>query len=472
VTNCKFNAINYEDDYENIDGKTVLKKQPAPQIQPAMNHQKRYERNFSPPRSSNSSGYGTGSSSRSFTAANDQRFVPDMGTLTSSSSGHSSNDERWYDIVEQPQQQTDPKNGQVESNAHHQKLGTANSLPLTQNHSFTIHEGRPLLRPMSDYVSPESLMKNLHINEDKNNKNNNNNNRPEPIYSVSMKNMNHQQTSLDKNDLNRINTTAEITQLKRSATTNNIQTTKKAPTATVAPTSSSSSSRNNSPRPIAEAKLRPGVTSRTANSNHRASVHYSSTLQEDLLKLINPDYLMGSSDDNFHLGGITNAMKPKHSPNSHSLGNISTNFQTSPLKAAIISDDLVLAKKKSRSREGINLGNGLTNGGNLKFHKSNGTSPDEEIIITTAKTATVISSSSSSPASELIQNSKLLHISEEKLKMSPRKQTNGNMSGGMIKNKFLADMKESDWDTLMDTATRAMIQVRFHYISFLNLTHF
>lgn len=434
-----------------------------------MSHQKRYERNFSPPRSSNSSGYGTGSSSRSFTAANDQRFVPDMGTLTSSSSGHSSNDERWYDVVEQPQQQTDPKNGQLESNAHHQKLGPASSLPLTQNHALTIHEGRPMPRqanieylanrqpkPMSDYVSPETLMKNLHINEDKNN------NRPEPIYSVSMKNVNMK--SLDEDDLNRMNKTAEITQLKRSATTNNLQTTKKAPTATVAPTSSSSSSRNNSPRPLAEAKLRPGVTNRSTNPNHRASVHYSSTLQEDLLKLINPDYLMGSSDDNFHQGGITNAMKQKHSPNSHSLGNLSSNFQTSPLKAAIISDDLVLAKKKSRSREGINLGNGTSNGGNLKLHKLNGASPDEEIIITTARPATVISSSSSSPASELMQNSKLLHISEEKMKMSPRKQINGN--GGMIKNKFplLAEMKESDWNTLMDTATRAMIQVRIEGI--------
>lgn len=472
VTSCKFNAINYEDDYENVDGKKVVKK-PAPQIQPAMNHQKRYERNFSPPRSSNSSGYGTGSSSRSFTAAPDQRFVPDMGTLTSSSSGHSSNDERWYDVVEQ--QQAESKNLQAETHAHHPKLGPVSSLPLTQNLPLTIHEGRPLPRqanieylanrqpkPMSDYVSPETLMKNLHINEgDKNN------NRPEPIYSVSMKNMNmHHQASLDEDDMNRNNKTAEIMQLKRSATTNNLQSPKKAPTATVAPTSSSSSSRNNSPRPQTEAKLRAGVT-RSVNPNHRASVHYSSTLQEDLLKLINPDYLMGSSDDNFHQGGLTNhsiLKQQKNSPNSHSLGNLSSNFQGSPLKAAIISDDLMLAKKKSRSREGINLGNGVTNGGNLKLHKSNGASPDEEIIMTTARPATVISSTSSSPANELMQNSKLLHINEEKMKMSPRKQLNGNMSGGMIMAKkqfpILADMKESDWNNLVDTATRAMLQVR------------
>lgn len=480
VASCKFNAINYEDDYENVDGKKVVKK-PGGQIQPTMNHQKRYERNFSPPRSSNSSGYGTGSSSRSFTAAADQRFVPDMGTLTSSSSGHSSNDERWYDIVEQ--QQAESKNGQTEQPMHHPKLGPVSSLPLSQNLPLTIHEGRPLPRqanieylanrqpkPMSDYVSPETLMKSLHINEDPSKLNGDkNNNRSEPIYSVSLKNMNMtHQASLDEDDLNRMNKMNEVMHLKRSATTNNIQSTKKAPTATVAPTtSSSSSSRNNSPRPMAEAKLRPGVTNRATNPSHRSSVHYSSTLQEDLLKLINPDDLMGSKDDNFHQGGLTNAMMKhqKNSPNSHSLGNLSSNFQMSPLKAAIISDDLLLARKKSRSREGINLGNGSVNG-HLKLHKSNGASPDEDVIITTARPATVISSSSSSPANELLQNSKLLHINEEKMKLSPRKQLNGgmSMSGGMIKNKFpiLAEMKDMDWSNLVDTATRAMLQVRFN----------
>ena len=482
VSSCKFNAINYEDDYENVDGKKIVKK-PAPQIQPTMSHQKRYERNFSPPRSSNSSGYGTGSSSRSFTATNnDQRFVPDMGTLTSSSSGHSSNDERWYDIVEQNQGES--KNGTSEQQLHHHpKLSQVSSLPLTQNHSLSPHEGRPLprqaniellssnrqLKPItSEYVSPDTLMKNLHINEsDKNGK------RPEPIYSVSMKNMNMQvihQTSLDEEDLNRSNKINDITHLKRSATTNNIQSAaKKAPTATVAPTSSSSSSRNNSPRPLTEAKLRQGVNHRTNNPNYRASVHYSSTLQEDLLKLINPDYLMGSSDDNFHQGGLTNTMmkQQKNSPNSHSLGNLSSNFQTSPLKTAIISDDLELVKKKSRSREGINLGNGLSNG-NLKLHKSNGASPDEQIFITTARPATVITSSNSSPAIELMQNSNVLHINEERMKSSPHKQMNGGgitMSSSMIKNKFpiLADMKESDWNSLVDTATRAMLQVTLEF---------
>lgn len=44
------------------------KSRRAPQMQQAGNHRRVYERSFSPPRSSNSSGYGTGSSSKSFHA--------------------------------------------------------------------------------------------------------------------------------------------------------------------------------------------------------------------------------------------------------------------------------------------------------------------------------------------------------------------------------------------------------------------
>lgn len=58
----------------------------------------RYERSMSPPRSSNSSGYGTGSSSKSFTR--ETKFAPTAeGTMTSSSSGQSG-DERWYEVIE------------------------------------------------------------------------------------------------------------------------------------------------------------------------------------------------------------------------------------------------------------------------------------------------------------------------------------------------------------------------------------
>lgn len=58
----------------------------------------RYERSMSPPRSSNSSGYGTGNSSKSFTR--ETKFAATVeGTMTSSSSGQSG-DERWYEVIE------------------------------------------------------------------------------------------------------------------------------------------------------------------------------------------------------------------------------------------------------------------------------------------------------------------------------------------------------------------------------------
>lgn len=57
-------------------------------------------------------------------------------------------------------------------------------------------------------------------------------------------------------------------------------------------TPSSGSSRNQSPRPgpSGEARLRPGVTPRSASNRNSASLAHS-TLQEDLMRLINPDYL-------------------------------------------------------------------------------------------------------------------------------------------------------------------------------------
>ncbi|CAH1396747.1 unnamed protein product [Nezara viridula] len=97
LTNCKYNTT-FEGDYENVNGGTSdAKSKTARQQAASGNVRKRYERSFSPPRSSNSSGYGTGSSSKSFISSD--RFTNMEGTLTSSSSGQSS-DERWYEVLE------------------------------------------------------------------------------------------------------------------------------------------------------------------------------------------------------------------------------------------------------------------------------------------------------------------------------------------------------------------------------------
>ncbi|XP_034949420.1 signal-induced proliferation-associated 1-like protein 1 [Chelonus insularis] len=89
---CQYLSANYESDYENVSS-----SENVPSQQMAQQVQKNYERSLSPPRSSNSSGYGTGSSSRSF---NDPRFVQE-NSMTNVNTNH---DERWYDLYEAPEQ--------------------------------------------------------------------------------------------------------------------------------------------------------------------------------------------------------------------------------------------------------------------------------------------------------------------------------------------------------------------------------
>lgn len=209
---------------------------------------------------------------------------------------------------------------------------------------------------------------------------------------------------------------------------------------------------------MTEAKLRAGVTNRNiAHLQQRNSVNYtSSTLQEDLMKLINPDYMM-SSDDNFHQGVLYQNKPSKNSPNSHSLGNISN---LSALKPAIVTDDLLLMRKKSRSREGINLGShGLPISSDAKLKTENQSKNESDVIFTTARPATVISSSSNEQQrNERTTNE--LHINEDHVKMmSPRRSNPTLMSKRKESDSLmqqplplLPDSKEVDWTTLVDQA--------------------
>ncbi|XP_062548577.1 signal-induced proliferation-associated 1-like protein 1 isoform X2 [Armigeres subalbatus] len=513
LQNCRFNAINYENDYETVPeraDKNGKKHLPSAQLQSA-SHRRRYERNFSPPRSSNSSGYGTGSSSRSFTALHPngvppsdhrERYGPtDMGTLTSSSSGHSSNDERWYDVLE-PQHEAPPAvmPPPPEPNYHHPKLtASSNSLPLAgaTPRPLSLHNDSRQLNSNPNNNANIALLKRLIISENIGAAHENGSS--EPLYSSSMKNLanHHHLSAAEEEDLSRHNSP----QLKRSATTTNIYGINGANKKTLSngplSSSSTSSSRNNSPRPnnsngIGDAKPRT-----KSSAPQRNSVNYTgSSLQEDLMKLINPDYIAAaSSDDNFNPGGMEKIHKGNTT--SHSLGNIAALTASAGLKP--------IQQQKSRSREGINLGSS----NNLKVAKSNGnvtsngnsssngaaSEQESDVIFTTARPATVISSTTSncsSPASELNNNNKL-HINEDHLKMSPGKKQQlmalaaAAAAGGILKNGGglmanggsgatgggtagnsanssgakipLPDMKEMDWSSLVDTATKAMTQL-------------
>lgn len=207
------------------------------------------------------------------------------------------------------------------------------------------------------------------------------------------------------------------------------------------------------------------------------------------MKLINPDYNM-SSDDNFNNGAMHNAKPQKNAQNSHSLGNISSLSGGIKPVGVATTDDIFLMRKKSRSREGINLGpHGVPISSDIKF-KSNGTmetktnksslngSTESDVIFTTARPATVISSSSSAsakPNSDTDGNAEnnlnsVLHIQEEKMSSSARKAyasngkslSNGNSPTKRLKMgeliipphslPLLPDTKEVDWTSLVDSA--------------------
>lgn len=164
-----------------------------------------------------------------------------------------------------------------------------------------------------------------------------------------------------------------------------------------------------------------------------------------------------SSDDNFHQGVLYQNKPSKNSPNSHSLGNISN---LSALKPAIVTDDLLLMRKKSRSREGINLGShGLPISSDAKLKTESQPKNESDVIFTIARPATVISSSTSEQQkNERTANE--LHINEDHVKgMSPRRPNPAMMSKRKENDNLmqqplplLPDSKEVDWTTLVDQA--------------------
>lgn len=239
---CKFNIINYEIDYEFDE---PAKKPPKKHQSVTHSSHRRFERNFSPPRSSNSSGYGTGSSSRSFGAQNGEnhvngvRFasgngVEHMGTLTSSSSGHSSNDDRWYEILEVPDDEkakhhqryqkppqyasahaklnasaSSPINGSRPLSVHDPKMSTYAKLPVPRSHSNGSEDSNhshemQMTRNLMQSTSPEgSQLDSCSI---------------EPIYNLSRKSNEDELCNGIQN--------MDLSQIKRSQPTNNMHKTK------------------------------------------------------------------------------------------------------------------------------------------------------------------------------------------------------------------------------------------------------
>ena len=146
----------------------------------------RYERSLSPPRSSSSSGYGTGSSSKSFMECNgnnvtqgpgqvrsngvgqsEDRFretvgQSEAGTLTSTSSNQSC-DERWYDFMDQPPSSSDnsppPLPTRVGSKGPVSAFQTVTSTPVSSGRRSTNERPRRSAADQSESSksSPDSV---------------------------------------------------------------------------------------------------------------------------------------------------------------------------------------------------------------------------------------------------------------------------------------------------------------------------
>ncbi|RZF47811.1 hypothetical protein LSTR_LSTR012128 [Laodelphax striatellus] len=403
LQNCKYTAPAYEGDYENLsnpdEGKNNWKSGALQKAVPG-NHRRRYERSFSPPRSSNSSGYGTGSSSKSFST--DSRFPcnPESVGLSCFNSEHSS-----------PQHEF--KVGEKVTTCLLKASERSHELrrQLERSHDYHLVTRMPKLCLWKKYVfamrtiGTLNIMASATIYHSQTNVGDKSSSLPAECTTASVRNLTlsdgHSTDTSSTSD--RLFGTASEDELsassspgmRRSAGPNG-----GGGSGTQTPSSVGGGgggvSRNQSPRPrpadTGEARLRPGVTARSSSSVNRNSANLaSSTLQEDLMKLINPDYM---SDDN-----------------------IPTKVDTpSPTSSATNSE------------------------------KSPG-----EVILTMARPATVISNAStaSSPAPN---DSKL--TKEERL--SPRVSTPSSGKGDSLP---LPGPGEMDWSSLVDTATRAMLHV-------------
>nr|CAH7717010.1 unnamed protein product [Callosobruchus chinensis] len=333
LQNCKYNEPHYEGDYENTNSDEAKGRRP-PQGQPAVsgNHRKFYERSFSPPRSSNSSGYGTGSSSKSFRGQEAQLHTNVEGTLTSSSSGHSG-DDKWYDRLHE----LDPPPVPVKSQHASRNLHTNNTFPSTpkRNNSYhvsqiqsnhghygvghgKIHVSNSL--PLQHVNVSQPLVAAIHNNMndldlgyklEKNNivKQHNERLRQDAEYTSPTRGYNtiaadlsrfnlgdgHSSDSSLGDRLNLVGSEDELITgsgaINGSGSPRVARRPAKQLNATTQPPAyygrNQSSPRSmNGGAAAAEAKLRPGVTSRSSNRN---SANLSTNFQEELMRLINPD---------------------------------------------------------------------------------------------------------------------------------------------------------------------------------------
>ncbi|XP_049833971.1 signal-induced proliferation-associated 1-like protein 1 isoform X1 [Schistocerca gregaria] len=420
-----------EGDYENV---------PCPGTgKPAVpgNHRRRYdqqepERSFSPPRSSASSGYGTGSSGRSF--GDPSRFPSNPeGTLTSSSSGHSG-DDRWYEVPEPENVGTPLLDAQVPNGGNSPpppplpaRLGSGGNSAFQQvkqrgNHSHShshSHSHAPFSLPHTlDCLTVRSPQK-------------------VEVMTCSLPPALPLLTGVPSDGHSTDTSSAASERLFGAPSEDDLsgggsdgvsprlRRTPRRQQQSQQTNASSGSSRNLSPRPAnatgnhpgpGEARLRPGVTPRSrTDREHRASSGLtSSSLQEELMRLINPDY-----EDN-------------------------------PEKEKLCVNKAEPECERERERD--------------RDH-SRDREREREVILTTARPATVISNASTASSPAPTDNKIIPRDRDDSIPAYRRQITVGGTVGTGSGSKTeplslpLPDARQMDWPSLVDTATRAMLHL-------------
>uniref|UniRef100_A0A1B0CV68 Putative rap1-gtpase-activating protein rap1gap n=1 Tax=Lutzomyia longipalpis TaxID=7200 RepID=A0A1B0CV68_LUTLO len=450
--NCKFNIMNYDEEYEkNLSSTGVASSQHQHASVSPVTCLRQCERNFSPPRSSNSSGYGTGSSYRSFTVPiENSRSAPDMGTLTSSSSGHSSNDGNWYDVLHTDDDSSVIKrrNSKHAIQQYHRQPKDVLNARAQAMASVKVHQdkdggggGSATKRPVT--FDPSQF--------------------PRVDYAQIQKD-HTANASKDHSDVVHSSTNSLEKEFKRPALPHHEASEVRSQTPQEAINGitmgkihgNSAGKMHPDGRPVSEPKLRSGSRPGT---QYRNSVHYtgSSSLQEDLMKLIDPDYAQSTSEMNKELLNLE-----KEIQNSANL----RNMRDSPNIMTNLMENLDLMRTKSRSREGINFGSTYSalNALQLSGGKQDDEKSDEnmEVIFTVARPATVLSSNSegTSPA---------LDTRRSQRGAEQRNGDNADDSGGHQKGDtkdtvdlrnlpLLTNTNDMNWSTLVDTATKAILQ--------------
>ncbi|XP_034256071.1 signal-induced proliferation-associated 1-like protein 2 isoform X2 [Thrips palmi] len=455
LPNCKYNAENYEGDYENLangseDGVVVMSsgtgsvpngkgspRKSSAQLQQVVpgNHRRRYERSFSPPRSSNSSGYGTGSSSKSFTGGD--RFSSNVEVQVSHSLPlpHANYSQPLAILSTKS-----PHNFKVGDRV---RCGDAS----VERDAYSRHETYAKNRaPKADYSGVSEMSKSTSL--------------PLEVASAGLRGLaisdgHSTDTSSTSERLCGVHSEDDLSASSNSMSPGIRRSSKPSHSSGPHTPTPSNSSRNQSPRPrdardCGEARLRPGVTPRSTQRNS-ANLH-NSTLQEDLMRLINPDYMADEDGNNSreNSGAALGKVRSSGMGSVGSLGSAGSINGNTP-------DNL--PHVKSRSRENL-CGTSTSVLEPTPATAPVGSEPPNEVILTTARPATVISNAStaSSPAPSENKLSK-----EERL--SPRVTKSVSNNGG-CKNSLpslspipLPDARDMDWPSLVDTATRALLNV-------------